>query len=171
VKILAVTANNHKKAFEVALSTRVLSMPYSKVDPMPGPDDPILRVYVDDELGREGFTYILASGDEGSVHVDSVLEYNEDPAYMRNLLVYKLTLEARKCLQVSPLSQREVTRRARTSPAQMQRLLDVTNKTKSMDKLVVLLTAMDCEVDFVVRPPKRAAKAKPAASAAKPAHV
>jgi hypothetical protein len=33
-------------------------------------------VFIDAELGGEAFTYVLASGREGTVHVDHVLEYN-----------------------------------------------------------------------------------------------
>lgn len=156
MKIHSAQANNHRKAFEVVTARGTYPMPYAKVDPMPGPADPIVRVYVDDELGREGFTYVLRSGAEGSVHVDSVLEHNEDPAFMRDLLLYKLTLEAEKCMKASPLSKREITRRAGTSASQISRLLDVTNTSKSVDKLLVLLSAMDCEVEITVRP-KRAA--------------
>jgi predicted XRE-type DNA-binding protein len=152
MKIRSVKANNRKRVFEVTISRGVYPLPYSKVDPIPDRADPLAGVYVDDELGREGFTYVLKSGAEGSVHVDSVLEYNEDPSYMRDLLVYKLTVEAQKCLKASPLSKREVIRRAGTSPAQFYRLLDVSNSRKSVDKLLVLLTALDCEVDFRVRP-------------------
>jgi predicted XRE-type DNA-binding protein len=155
VKIRRVSANNHKRAFDVTLSRGVLSMPYAKVDPAPSKGDPVVDVYADEELGREAFTYVLESGAEGSVHVDAVLEYNEDPTYMRDLLLYKLTLAAQECMKASPLSQREITRRAKTSPAQIQRLLDVKNRTKSVDKLVVLLGAMDCEVDFTVRPARK----------------
>ena len=43
-------------------------------------------VYVDPELAREAFTFVLASGKEGSVHIDHVLEYNNDPATLRDLL-------------------------------------------------------------------------------------
>ena len=77
MKILGVTANNRKRAFEVRLRSRTLVLPYAKVDPRPSADDRITKVFVDPELGREGFTYRLASGVEGSVHVDAVLEYNE----------------------------------------------------------------------------------------------
>ncbi|HVC71342.1 MAG TPA: hypothetical protein VNC61_13890 [Acidimicrobiales bacterium] len=48
--------------------------PYTKADPAPLPTDRIAEVFVDPELGREGFTYRLASGAEGSVHIDAVLE-------------------------------------------------------------------------------------------------
>lgn len=56
-------------------------------------------MYVDPELGREGFTYQLSSGAEGSVHIDAVLEYNEDPSYMAELTMYRLTQEARSAVR------------------------------------------------------------------------
>jgi hypothetical protein len=155
VKIEAVIANNHKRAFEVTLRVSLLAFPYSKADPAPNPSDPVARVYVDDELGREGFTYVLKSGEEGSVHVDSVLEYNEDPKYMRDLLLYRLTIEARRCMTVRRVPKNEVLRRINTSASQLSRLLDPTNKTKSLDKMVELLGALDCEVELTVRPAKR----------------
>lgn len=155
MRIDTVRANNHRRVFEVSTRRGDFSMPYVKLTPTPRPEDPIAGVYVDDELGREGFTWVLRSGAEGSLHLDSVLEENEDPAYMRDLLVYKLTVEAIKRVEASPLSTREIIRRARTSPAQFYRLLDPTNTTKSVDKLLVLLAAMDCEVDFTVSSSRR----------------
>ena len=47
---------------------------------------------------------MLKSGDEGTVHIDQVLEYNQDPAYLRDLLLYKLTIEAQERVEASPLS-------------------------------------------------------------------
>jgi predicted XRE-type DNA-binding protein len=152
VKIEAVTANNHKKAFEVTLSEGLLEFPYSKSDPAPDPSDRVEQVYVDEELGREGFTYILESGREGSVHVDWVLDYNEDPKYMRELLLHNLTVEARRRIEARGVSRNEILRRVGTSASQLSRLLDTTNKTKSLDKMVELLGALDCEVELTVRP-------------------
>ncbi len=137
-----------------------MPFPYSKAEPPPSVDDPIVEVFVDEELAREGFTYRLASGREGSVHVDQILEYNADPGYMRDLLLYQLTLEAQACLETSPLSTREVIRRLGTSPAQFYRLVDQTNYRKSVDKLLSLLQVLDCDVELVVRHPER----KPARS-------
>ena len=175
MKIRRVKSNNYKRAFEVTLSRGVFPMPYAKVDPAPSKNDPVVKVYADEDFGREAFTYVLESGAEGSVHVDAVLEYNEDPAYMRDLLLYKLTIAAQECMKASPLSQREITRRARTSPAQIQRLLDVKNRSKSVDKLVVLLGAMDCEVEVTVRPASRGGVKHPAraqsGSAARATHT
>lgn len=151
MRIRSVKHNNRKKVFEVRVSTRTLLFPYSKTDPGPAPEDPVTRVFVDREIGREGFTYVLRSGQTGTVHVEQVLEYNQDPNQMRDLLLYRLTLEAQKRMDASPLSKREITRRLGTSAAQLYRLLDQTNYRKSVDQLVSLLQVLDCDVDLVVR--------------------
>ena len=150
MKITSVVANNRKKAFEVTTRRGQWLFPYSKADHPPTRSDPIVRLYVDPELGREGFTYFLASGIEDSVMMDHVLAYNEDPGYMRDLLLYKLTVEALERLEESPLPRREIIRRLGTSPAQFYRLLDTTNYRKSVDKMLALLQVLDCEVDVIV---------------------
>lgn len=151
MKIRSVAPNNRKKAFEVRTSAKSLVFPFAKVDPEPTADDPIARVFVDKDLDREGFTYVLESGKEGTVHVEQVLEYNQDPGYLRDLLLYRLTIEAQKRVDASPLSKREIIRRLRTSAAQFYRLLDQTNYRKSVDQLLSLLHVLDCDVDLVVR--------------------
>ena len=151
MKIRSITLNNRKKAFEVATSRERFFFPYVKAVPRPTASDPVTRADVDVELGREGFTYTLESGREGTVHIDQVLEYNRDPRYMRDLLLYKLTLEAERRVEASSLSKREIIRRLGTSPAQFYRLLDTTNTRKSIDKLLLLLRVLDCEVDLIIR--------------------
>jgi hypothetical protein len=151
MKLRSARHNNRKKVFEIKTWTRAIVFPFAKSDPQPTPADPVRRVFVDDEIGREGFTYVLSSGREGTVHIEQVLEYNEDPSHLRDLLVYRLTIEAQKRIDKSPLSRREIIRRLRTSPAQLYRLLDQTNYRKSVDQLVSLLQVLDCDVDFVVR--------------------
>ncbi len=151
MKIRSVTQNNRRKAFEVRTSAKSLTFPFSQVDPAPGPGDPVANVFVDAEAGREAFTYVLSSGRTGTVHVEQVLEYNKDPGFLRDVLLYKLTLEAQRRITRSPLSKREVIRRLGTSPAQLYRLLDQTNYRKSVDQLLTLLQVLDCEIDLVVR--------------------
>ncbi len=150
MKIKRVTANNRRKAFEVATHGKDYVFPYAKLEIPPSPENRIARVYVDRELGNEAFTYELESGDEGTVHIDHVLEYNRDPRYMRDLLLYRLTLVAQEQVKTSSLSKREMIRRLGTSPAQFYRLLDQTDSRKSIDQLLALLNVLDCEVDFVV---------------------
>lgn len=150
MKIQSVTFDNRKKAFEIATRTKHYAFPYAKLDVQPSRDDPLKLVYVDKELGNEAFTYELVSGAEGTVHIDQVLDYNRDPRYMRDLLLYKLTLVAQERVKESPLSKRELIRRLGTSPAQFYRLLDQTNYAKSIDQVMELLSILDCQVDLVV---------------------
>lgn len=151
MKIRAVAGNNRKKVFEVKTSTGTLVFPYAKLDPQPTVQDPLERAFIDRELDQEGFTYILTSGLEGTVHLEQVLEYNQDPGYLRDALLYKLTIEAQQRVQASPLSKREIIRRLGTSATQFYRLLDQTNYRKTIDQLLSLLHVLDCDVDLVVR--------------------
>ena len=151
MKLRSVKFNNKRKAFEASVSGKPYVFPYVKARPSPTSDDPVTRVYVDKELGGEGFTYELQSGKTGTVHVEQVLEYNRDPNYLRDLMLYKLTLEAQKRIADSPLSKREIIRRMGTSATQLYRLLDQTNYKKSLDQLVSLLQLLECDVDLVVR--------------------
>lgn len=159
MKIQSVIPNNRKRAFQVKASKKLFQLPYSKVEPQPSATDPIARVFVDKELGREGFTYVLESGKEGTVHGEQVLEYNQDPHYLRDTLLYKLTMEAQKRVDASPLSKREIVRRLGTSATQFYRLLDQTNYRKSVDQLLSLLHVLDCDVDLLVRTKTSSGKA------------
>ena len=150
MKIRSVKANNRRKAFEVRMHSRTLSFPYIKAEPRPTASDRVDEVSVDKELGREAFVYVLKSGAEGTIHIDQVLEYNQDPGYLRDLLLYRLTLEAQKRVEESALSKREIIRRLGTS-AQFYRLLDQTNYRKSVDQVLNLLHVLDCDVDLVVK--------------------
>jgi hypothetical protein len=137
--------------FEVRTSTKTLAFPFSKAEPAPTAEDPVTELSVDADAGREAFSYVLHSGHTGTVHVEQVLEYNQDPTYLRDLLLYRLTLEAQKRVAKSPLSKREIVRRLGTSAAQLYRLLDQTNYRKSVDQLLALLQVLNCDVDLVVR--------------------
>jgi hypothetical protein len=151
VKIRSARTNNRRKVLEVATSKARFLFPFVKLDPRPSAGDPIVKIWVDKELASEAVTYELASGREGSVHIEQVLEYNKDPDYLRDRLLYRLTLEAQKRIAASSLSRREMMRRLGTSAAQFYRLLDQTNYSKSVDQLVSLLQILDCEVNLVVR--------------------
>jgi len=151
MKIRSVKLNNKKKIFEVKTSTKNYVFPYVKATPAPAADDPITRVTVDKEIGSEGISFEMASGKTGTVHIEQILEYNQDPNYLRDLLLYKLTLEVQKRMAQSPLAKREIIRRLGTSATQLYRLLDQTNYEKSVDQLVSLLQVLDCDVDLVVR--------------------
>jgi len=80
-----------------------------------------------------------------------VLEFNRDPQYMAELLLYKLSIEAKSHLATSGLSNREVIRRLGTSASQYYRLLDPAYTKKSIGQMLCLLQLLGCEVDVVVR--------------------
>jgi hypothetical protein len=151
VKLRSVRHNNRKKIFEIRTATKTLAFPFSKAEPTPTIQDRIAEVFIDEEAAREAFTYALESGRTGTVHVEQVLEYNRDPTYLRDFLLYQLTLEAQKRVAKSPLSKREIIRRLGTSAAQLYRLLDQTNYRKSVDQVLALLQVLNCDVDLVVR--------------------
>ena len=151
MRIRTVKVNNRRKAFEVWVAKKHLGFPFARLEVRPSGEDPVTKVFVDQELGYEGFTYILRSGREGTVHIEDVLEYNQDPDCLRDLLLYRLTLEAQRRIAATPLARREIIRRLGTSPTQLYRLLDQTNYRKSVDQLLRLLQVLDCDVEFVVR--------------------
>jgi hypothetical protein len=151
MKIRSVRHNNRKKAFEVRTSRREFVFPFSKTVPPPTVQDPLMEVFVDPEAGREAFTYLLESGKSGTIHLEQVLEYNQDPTFLRDHLLYRLTLEAQKRIAESTLSKREIIRRLGTSASQLYRLLDQTNYRKSVDQVLALLQVLNCDVDLVVK--------------------
>jgi hypothetical protein len=133
-----------------------LIFPYAQLRLKPDTNNRVADAKVDPELGNEAFTYRLENGDEDSIHSDQVLEYNKDPNYLRDMFLYKLTLEAQKRLITSNLSHREIVRRLGTSASQLYRLLDQTNYKKSIDQMLSLLTVLNCEVDLIVKQDKSA---------------
>ena len=151
MSVLSATANGRRRAFEVGVAGTEYTFPHAKCDPRPSGSDPAVDAFVDSELANEAFTYRLRSGREGSVHYDQVLDYNKDPSYLRDLLVYELTLAAQKRVAETSLGKREIARRLRTSATQLYRLLDQTNYTKTIDQMLRLLSVLDCEVELVVR--------------------
>lgn len=152
MKIRNVVASNRKNEFTIVTrSGAEYPFPYSKADVRPSAKDPIEELFVDKELGNEAFTYFLKSGKQNSIHIEQVLEYNEDPEYLADLLTYKLSVEAKEGLESSALSRRQIAKRLNTSVPQLYRLVDPANTRKSMKQLVALLHILDRNVDLVVK--------------------
>jgi len=145
--------NNRKREFVLETPRGTFSYPFAKADPMPTREDPIVDVFLDvAELGGDGITYFLKSGAEGSVLEDMAYDYNSEPRYVRDALLYRLTVRAQDALAESRLAKREVIRRLGTSASQFYRIIDQTNYDKSIDSVVELLYVLGCEVDLVVKP-------------------
>lgn len=151
MKIRSVSNDNRRRAFRVVSGRKCYWFPYVRTSAAPTPDDPVVKVFVDPELGGEAFTFVLRSGKEDSIHIEQVLDYNRDPGYIRRQLLYRLTLDAQRLVATSPLSRREIIRRLGTSPAQFYRLLDQKNSRKTVDRMLDLLSVLGCEVAVDVR--------------------
>jgi hypothetical protein len=78
MRIRSVNANNRRKVFQVAAGKRRLTFPFAELEVQPTADDPVAKVFVDQELAAEGSTYVLQSGREGTVHIEEVLEHNQE---------------------------------------------------------------------------------------------
>src|SRR6185503_8580093 len=102
--IHSVIPNNRTRAFDVVIGTQRYSYPFAKADPAPTSEDPVKSLEIDRECARHIFNYYLASGKDGWVHSEMVLEYNRDPAFLRDNLLYNLTIQAQEAIEKSPLS-------------------------------------------------------------------
>ncbi len=152
MKIKNVGLNNHKKCFEITINKgQRYHFPYSQLEVVPTSHDLIHKVWIDKEIGNEGFTYSLKSGQEGSIHIEQVLDYNKDPEYLRELLLYKMSVHAQRLLKARQISKRELIRRMGTSPTQFYRLMNQAYYHKTIDQMVKLLAALDCSVDLVFK--------------------
>ena len=150
--VKAVSANNRRKAFMVTSVRGTHPFPFALLKVKPSPDDPIVELFVDKEIAKEGFTYVLQSGAMDSVLLDEVLYYNRDPQYIHDYLLFKLTVEAQKRVKESNLSKREIIRRMGTSPSQLYRILDTTYYGKTVDQILKLFHVLQCEVEVKVTP-------------------
>ena len=151
MKITAVLSNNRRKDFEVSVGIKRFTFPYAKCAPSPITTNPVDKAFVDEELGSEAFTYVLKDGNEGTVHIDHVLEYCEDPGFLWELFIYKLTLGVKRRLEASDLPKRRIARELHTSPSQLYRLLDETRSCKSLQQIFAILWLLDYGVDLVIK--------------------
>jgi hypothetical protein len=151
MKIKAVAFNNRRKVFRVETAKGEFEYPYSKSDPAPKRGNYVREAYVDKELGNEAFTFVLDSGEEGSVPLDAVLEYNKDPDLMNELLTYNLSLALKKAVANRSISKREIIRRLGTSPAQFYRIFEPSSSGKSLGQISRLLTLLDYDLELVIK--------------------
>jgi hypothetical protein len=150
VKIRSVRFDNRRQAFLVSAAGKTYEMPYAAMDRRRGRRR-MVRAFVDPELGREAFTFETGDGEVGAVHIDNVLLHGGDPRAERDDTLYRLTLAAEEALIESGVGKRALARRVGTSMSQLARLLDATNRTKSIEQMMTLLRALGRDVEVVVR--------------------
>ena len=83
VKIRYVSYDGRKRWFGITAKGKEWFLPYSKVELRQSAADPIVNIFIDRELAREGFAYALKPGREDSILSEQFLYYNRDPGYLR----------------------------------------------------------------------------------------
>ena len=157
MKIKSVQCNNYRKCFEIDTSKGSFSLPFSRAEVVPTTKDKVKDVFIDKELGSEWISYCLESGKEGAIPLDAFLDYNRDPEYLMKMLLHRLTVDALEKLKGSNLTRRELARKLRTSPAQLYRLLDTANQSKTIDQMIKLLAVLGYELDYKIIRERRTA--------------
>jgi len=102
-------------------------------------------------LSNEGFTYLLQNGKEDTIHIDAVLDYNEDPDFMKEIRLHKMTVKAIELFKKKKITKAELRRRMDCSKVQLDRLLDTAFYGKTTDQMIKLLKALDCEVEILFK--------------------
>lgn len=151
MKIKTVVLNNYKKQIEISTAKNTYTLPFAKLDHQVLLSNPIQEIYIDKELGSEAVTYILKDGSEHSIHLDIFLDYNKDPDFLKMVLLYQLSSEAQQRIHTCPLSKNEICRRLKTSPSQLSRLLSSSNTSKSIDKMIALLSVLGAQVSLKIK--------------------
>ena len=147
-RIDEVKIDNRRKLITISSGQDKFSLPYAKLDLRPSPNNPIVKIFVDQELGSRAGSYFLQAGEEDSVHLNAFFDYNRDPLYLQKVLKLKLTLIAQQALKRSGLSRAELRRRLGTSASQLIRLLDQTNYSKSIDQLLRLVSVLGVGIEL-----------------------
>jgi len=152
MKIKKITINNRKKCFEIQVTKGLEYLfPYSKLEAKPSKGNKIIKVVIDKEIKSEGIIYTLTDGNEGTLHIDDILLYNKDPDYMKEIRLHNLTCEAIKIVKKKNISKSELARRLKATRMQLNRLLDPSFYGKTTDQMIKLLTALDYNVELVLK--------------------
>jgi diguanylate cyclase (GGDEF)-like protein/PAS domain S-box-containing protein len=158
---LTVRANNRRRAFEIRAHGRDLVFPYGRLEPRPEDGDRVVEARPGDAADPSGFHYRFASGLMGTVTLERVRGYEEGPARRTEALLEKLTEEARRAIDRSDLSKREISRLLGTSTSQLYRLLDPAYRGKSAGQMLALLHALEREVTVQIGPGRARADGDP----------
>lgn len=150
MKIKKAWVNRRKKSVEIETAKGILGLPFARLRLKPKPNDRVVEVIVDKELGKRAITYRLESGREDSIHLDAFLDFNQDPDFLRDVTLHKLTVQARQFMKKVGISKQEMIRRLKTSPSQLYRLLDPSNYRKSVDEMLRLLSVLGYHVELKI---------------------
>ncbi len=146
--IKSVNVNNYAKKITIEVKGDVYNIPFAKLTTQPTRQNPVIEIFVDQELASEAVTYMLKNGEVDSIPFDAFLDYNRNPDYLKKMFLFEMTNVALNKLKSTQLSKNEICKRLRTSPSQLARLLDPTNTKKTMDKMLELLVILGADIQL-----------------------
>jgi len=114
-----------------------------------GTTNRFVSIDIDEELGRQGATYVMADGSRGSLPADFVLYYC-DPTYDWSPL-NQLKRALRDKLAASKLSVRVLADALHTSPSQVGRLLEDNRGSRQLLQLLKLAELAGYQVTFTLK--------------------
>lgn len=108
-----------------------------------------VSIDIDEELGRQGTTFVMADGTRGGLPADFVLYYC-DPTYDWSP-INQLKRVLRDKLDASKLSVRVLADALKTSPSQVVRLLEENRGSKQLLQLLKLAELAGYRVTFTLK--------------------
>ena len=109
----------------------------------------LVSIDIDEELGRQGATFVTADGTHGDLPADFVLYYC-DPSYDWSP-VNQLKRVLRDKLDASKLSVRVLADALKTSPSQVIRLLEENRGSKQLLQLLKLAELAGYRISFTLK--------------------
>jgi|SRR5579884_2821965 len=137
-----VSFDNKKRVFHLEYTSGLkLDCPYSSL----GIKDRIVDAGPDKEVGRHSFYFTTEDGTTDYVPFDQPLHIMQNPEYVKEQTLYQMTKRINEFIRREGVSKRELARRLNTSLSQLSRLLDTTNYTKELSRLIEIAAILDYE--------------------------
>lgn len=141
-KFKKVEFDNKKRLFHLQYTSGLkLECPYSALDIR----DKVVEAGPDQEVGRHSFYFILSNGKKDYVPYDQPLHIAQNPEYMKEQTLYKVTKQINHFIKQERVPKRELARRLGTSMSQLARLLDTTNYKKELSRLIEIAAMLNYE--------------------------
>ena len=141
-KIKDVEFDNKKRLFHLEYTSGLkVECPYSAL----GIQGKVVEAAPDKEVGRHSFYFILENGKKGFVPYDQPLHIIQNPEYVKHQTLFEVTKQLNEFIVNENVSKRELCRRLGTSMTQLLRLLDTTNYTKELSRLIEIAAMLNYE--------------------------
>lgn len=141
-KFKKVVFDNKKRVFHLEYASGLkIDCPYFSL----GIEERIINAGPDPEVGGHSFYFTTERGRTEYVPFDQPLHIVQNPEYVKEQTLYQMTKRINEFIDREGVSKRELARRLHTSMSQLSRLLDTTNYSKDLSRLIEIATILDYE--------------------------